>query len=103
MICPLYKRSPLFRFFITGFTVLPTSGNINLHTGKNSVSTFYFNYCFHINFLFSIQGQFLYPLHTLGEAMLQYWFEILDVATGREDATAVCISQLLYFLLLLWL
>jgi len=44
--------------------------------------------CF-LGVFFCTQGQLPYPLHTLGKAMPQYWFEILDVLVERRRSSSV--------------
>ena len=40
-------------------------------------------------FYIHAQGQFPCPLHTLGEAMLQYWFKISDVLVQSSQSISV--------------
>ena len=68
--------------------------SIILYAGKNSICHLISHVLVH-NFkrscytLVCMQGQFPCPLHSLGEAMLQYWFRILDVLVERSHSSSV--------------
>ena len=61
---------------------------------SNALIPAYFYYWFNFCFILFCQGQFPYPLHTLGEAMPQCWLGISDVLVESSHSSSVHLATI---------